>query len=258
MESLLRDLIFYAFAGMLVFLRFDARRFSAAEHDDEDAPGGWRLWLRRLSWYGLGLLLIVVVYNMHPLPLSVLHLQLGDDRTQAILAGLALAAVGTLIVVAYAWLRFGRLRYPPPRRYPAGVLNSVGTAILDEAAFRGVLLGLLIAADWPAEYAIAFQAVLYGLATRLSRPGMPLTMLLLALAMGVVGGWLTLETGGIGAALLGHALARLALFSVTGHAGVRLAPDEEDLREELEDQLPEGLEVVLDEPPETEPRRLLP
>lgn len=257
MEGLLRDLIFYAFAGMLVFLRFDARRFSAAEHDDDSAPGGWRLWLRRLSWYGLGLLLVVVVYNIHPLPLSVLHLQLGEDRTQSILAGLALGAIGTLAVVAYAWLRFGRLRYPPAGRYPAGLLNGIGTAVIDEAAFRGVLLGLLVAAGWPAEYAIAFQAVLYTLATRLARPGMPLGMLALALAMGFVGGWLTLETGGIGAALLGHVLARLAVFFVTGHAGVRLAPDEEDARDEMEQLLPEGLEVVPDEPAESEPRRLL-
>lgn len=257
MEGLLRDLIFYAFAGMLVFLRFDARRFSAAEHDDEDGPGGWRLWLWRLSWYGLGLLLVVVVYNIHPLPLSVLHLQLGTDTSQSLLAGLALGAIGTLVVIGYAYLRFGRLRYPPPERYPAGLLNSLGTAIVDEAAFRGVLLGLLVAAQWPAEYAIAFQAVLYALATRLSRPGMPLAMLLMALGIAVVGGWLTLETGGIGAALLGHALARLTLFTVTGHAGVRLEPDEEDFRDEIEEQLPEGLEVVGDDEPETEPRRLL-
>lgn len=258
MESLLRDLIFYAFAGMLVFLRFDARRFSAAEHDDEDAPGGWRLWLRRLSWYGLGLLLIVVVYNLHPLPLSVLHLQLGADRGQAIVAGLALGAIGILVAIGYAWLRFGRMRYPPAQRYPAALLNSIGTALVDEAAFRGVLLGLLLAAQWPAEYAIAFQAVLYALATRLTRPGMPLGMLALTLALGLVAGWLTIETGGIGAAFLGHALSRLAIFVMTGHAGVPVAPDEEDERDERDELLPEGLEVVPDEPPETEPRQLLP
>jgi hypothetical protein len=257
-EALLRDLIFYAFAGMLVFLRFDAARFSAAEHDDEDAPGGARLWLRRLSWYGLGLLLIVVVYNMHPLPLSVLHLQLGEDRGQAILAGLALGAIGTLAAVIYGWLRFARVRYPPPRRYPAALLNSIGTAFLDEAAFRGVLLGLLLAASWPTEYAIAFQAVLYGLATRLARPGMPLGMLALALAMGLLGGWLTVETQGIGAAFLGHALARFAIFVVTGHAGVRVTPDEDDARDELDELLPDGLEVVPEHPPETDSRRLLP
>lgn len=258
MENLLRDAVFFAFAGLLVLLRFDARRFSAAEHDDEDAPGGWRLWLRRLSWYGLGLLIIIVVYNIYPLPLSVLHLQLGNDRTQAIMAGLALGAIGILVAIAYAWLRFGRLRYPPPERYPAGLLNSIGTALIDEATFRGIVLGLLLATAWPVAYAIAFQAVLYGLATRLSRPGMPIGMLALSVSIGLVTGWLTVETGGIGAAFLGHALYRFAIFVMTGHAGVPLDPDEEDERDEMEEMLPEGLEVVPDQPRESEQRQLMP
>ena len=44
-------------------------------------------------------------------------------------------------------------------------------------------------------------------------------MLLLSLGVGVVGGWLVLETGGIGAAILGHAVTRFAIFLATGHAG---------------------------------------
>jgi hypothetical protein len=244
MEDLLRDLIFYAFVGLLVLLRFDARRFSAAEHDDEDAPGGLRMWSRRMSWYALGLLIIVIVYNIYPLRLSVLHLQLGDDTGQSLLAGLALAGIGTLVVVVYALFRFGRLRYPPPERYPAGLLSSIGTAIVDEAAFRGILLGLLVAANWPLAYAIAFQAVLYALATRMGRHGVPRGLLALVLAQGLIGGWLTVETGGIGAAIIGHALTRLAFFFVTGHGGPRDVPDEEDYRDELAEELPVGLEVV--------------
>jgi hypothetical protein len=244
MEQLVRDLIFYAFVALIVVLRFDARRFSAAEHDDEDAPGGTRLWFRRISWYALGLLIIVVVYNLYPWRISVLRLQLGDDQVQSLLAGLALAGIGTLVVIAYAYVRYGRLRYPPPGRYPAGLLSSLGTAIVDEAAFRGILLGLLVASNWPIEYAIAFQAVLYTLATRMTRRGMPLGMVVLMLAQGFIGGWLTIETGGIGAALLGHALTRLAYFVVTGHGGPREVPDEEDYRDELDDELPVGLEVV--------------
>ncbi|HWH37140.1 MAG TPA: CPBP family intramembrane glutamic endopeptidase [Candidatus Limnocylindrales bacterium] len=246
MEQLVRDLIFYAFVGLLVVLRFDARRFMAAEHDDENVSGGLGLWLRRLSWYALGLLIVVIVYNIYPLPISVLHLQLGDDQAQSLLGGLALAGIGTLAVVGYAYIRYGRLRYPPPGRYPAGLLSSIGTAIIDEAAWRGILLGLLIAAQWPIEYAVTFQALLYGLATRMARPRVPMGMLVLVLAQGFLGGWLTVETGGIGAALLGHALTRLAFFVATGHGGPREVPDEEDFRDEREDELPVGLEVVHD------------
>lgn len=244
MQDLLLDLIFYAFVGLLIVLRFDARRFSAAEHDDEDAPNTIALWFRRLSWYGLGLLIVVLVYNMYPLQLSVLRLQVGADRGQAILAGLALAGIGMLTVLSYAWLRYGRLRYPPPERYPAGLLSAVGTALIDEAAFRGILLGLLVAAEWPVLYAVAFQAVLYGLATRMGRKGMPVGLLVLLIAHGFVGGWLTLQTGGIGASFLGHALTRLAFFFTTGHGGPRDKPDEYDRRDELADEMPAGLEVV--------------
>ena len=187
---------------------------------------------------------MIVVYNLYPLPISVLRLQLGDDTGQTIAAGLALAGIGTLVVLSYAWVRYRRLRYPPPGRYPAGLLSSIGSAVVDEAAFRGVLLGLLIASDWPLAYAVAFQALVYALATRMGRPGMPLGMLMLVLAQGFIGGWLTVETGGIGAALLGHALTRLAFFVFTGHGGPRVVPDEDDYRDELAEDLPAGLEVV--------------
>ena len=48
-------------------------------------------------------------------------------------------------------------------------------------------------------------------------------MLVLVLFIGLFGGWLTIITGGIGAAFLGHAVTRFAVFLATGHAG-RVAP----------------------------------
>ena len=39
------------------------------------------------------------------------------------------------------------------------------------------------------------------------------------MAIGLVGGWITLVTGGIGAAFLAHAITRIAVFLTTGHAG---------------------------------------
>src|SRR5688500_3430180 len=164
----IEGLILLAVVGLLILLRFDARRFGAAEYDDEEAVGGWRTWLRRLSWYAFGLLLILVVYFLYPQPLSVLHLQTGEPRQTALLYGLALGAAGGVFACVYAWWRFRDLRLPPARRYPAGLLNSVATAFVDEAAFRGILLGLLLASNWPVEHSIAFQAVLYALATRLA------------------------------------------------------------------------------------------
>ena len=47
MEDTLTALIFYGFVALLILLRFDAKRFGAADWDDEDA-NDWRAWARRL------------------------------------------------------------------------------------------------------------------------------------------------------------------------------------------------------------------
>ena len=251
MSDLLSTLVLLGAVGLLLLLRLDARRFGAAEYDDEDAPGGLEPWLRRLSWYLFGVLLIAVVYFLYPLPLTGLHLQVGEPRGTALLAGLALGAMGALVAFGYAWLHFGQVQLPTPGRYPAGVLNSVLTAFIDEAAFRGILLGLLLVSNWPSDLAIVFQAVLYTLATRLAAAGRPRGPMFMALGVGLITGWLTVQTGGIGAALLAHALTRLAIFISTGHAGAMRASAEEEEPLPVHDQelAPEGWEVVPDHEP---------
>lgn len=249
MEETLQTLVLFAFVGLLLLLRLDTRRFGAAEHDDEEAPGGLGVWLRRLSWYAFALILIALVYRLHPLPLSVLHLQMGEDRAQALIAGLALGALGTLVIFGYGYWRSGALLLPPVRRYPAGVLNAVGTSFVDEAVFRGILLGLVIAAGAPVEVSILVQAVFYALVTRLAADDRPLGMLVLTVGLGFVAGWLTVETGGIGAAFLGHALSRFALFVATGHAAQLRSPVEEEPLPDAEELTPEGWEIVSEHGP---------
>jgi len=249
MSPTIETLILLALIGLLLLLRFDARRFGAAEYDDEESIGGFRTWIRRLSWYGFGILLIFAIYFLYPQPLTVMHLQVGTPRTTVFLYGLLIGAAGGLYAFLYAWLRFREFRLPPARYYPAGLLNSVGTAFIDEATFRGILLGLLIYSNWPVEYAIAFQAVLYALATRLAGRGKPLGMAILSLGIGLLAGWATVQTGGIGAAFLGHALTRFAVFIATGHAGQITVSDDEDLEEALvgaTSDTPDGWEVVAD------------
>lgn len=245
-------LILLGAVALLILLRLDARRFGTAEYDDEAAPGGLEAWARRLSWYLFGLLLIALVYFLYPFPLSKLHLQVGDARGTALLAGLALGVIGSAAAFGYAWLHLGGAQLPSARRYPAGLLNSVLTAFIDEAAFRGIVLGLLVAeAGLPTDLAIVFQAVLYTLTTRLAATGRPRGPMFMTLVLGLVTGWLTVQTGGIGAALLGHGLTRLAVFVATGHAGaMRTSPAlEEALPAVSEELAPAGWEVVPDHEP---------
>lgn len=246
MEDTLTALIFYGFVALLILLRFDSKRFGAADYDDEDA-NDWRSWLRRLSWYGFATALIVVIYLMYPLPLSVLHLQAGARLLETIIVGLALGSIGAFMAVAYAWIRYRDLRLPAGSRYPAGLLTVIGTAFVDEAAFRGILLGLLVWWGWPTPLAIGFQAVLYVIATGIARRQKPLGIGAIYLFMALLAGGVTLATGGIGAAFLGAALTRLALFLATGHAGqMRDVETAEDEAIDASDRTPEGWEIVPD------------
>ena len=245
------NLMTVAALGLLIVLRVDARRFGAADFDDETAVEHWRVWARRLTWYGLGIFLVFAAYLIFPRPEGVLHLRLGEDRVFAVMAGLTLALLGIGAAVLYAIWRFREVNLPVGRAYPVGLLNSVATAFIDEAAFRGILLGLLLVSNWPPLYAVAFQAVVYALATRLGGVGRPHSLLILYLVGGLLTGWLTYLTGGIGAALLAHALTRFAIFVATGHAGqiTPSAVSEEEARELAELGGDDGLDVVPDREP---------
>jgi hypothetical protein len=63
------------------------------------------------------------------------------------------------------------------------------------------------------------QTLLYVLATRTGAPGRSRYAFGMAFFLGLAGGWVTTLTGGIGAAFLGHAVTRIAVFVCTGHAG---------------------------------------
>ncbi len=239
MENELRVLMALGFTLLLIMLRLEAEKFGAAEYDEASADGRPPSLKWRLAWYTTGLLLIAGADIVHPNASGGLFLRLGD-RLEAILYGLAFATVGTLQAVAFAWLRYKRLRLPPSTLYPGALLNSVATAFLDEAAFRGLLLAFLLGLGLDGSIANVSQALVYALATRLGKPGRDLYMLVLVLIVGLFSGWLTIITGGIGAAFLGHAITRFAVFLATGHSG-RVAPrghESEDL--ERRRQMPPG------------------
>jgi hypothetical protein len=85
---------------------------------------------------------------------------------------------------------------------------------------------------------------MYVLATRLGAPGRDRYLFLLALVIGLVGGWATLATGGIGASFLGHAVTRVAMFLTTGHAG-QPAPKGREIEDfEKRRRTPDGWRVV--------------
>jgi membrane protease YdiL (CAAX protease family) len=211
-----RELIAVGFFMMLLMLRLEAERFGTAEYDE---PGRRRAdaasWL---AWYLMGAAFLAALYVVHPRPHDQLYLLIGR-RLDVIVFGLPLAILGALQAAAYARYRYGYLRLPALHAYPRAVVNSIGTSLIDEAMFRGAILGTLIAIGCASGYAILISTVCDLLATRLLAPGRSRYMLVPALGYGLLGGWATLATGGIGAAIAFHAVTSFALFVCTGHSG---------------------------------------
>lgn len=234
-EESTRVLIASGFFMLLVLLRLESERFGAAEYDEPGRRGVWT----RVSWYAIGLTLLAAIYLVHPQPHDVLLLLVGH-RTEALAYGLALAVLGTALVAAFAWFWYGELRLPDGRAYPGAALNSIGTAVLDEATFRGALLGTLVWIGVPQVSSVLLATLTYVLVTRVAAPGRHRVMLLLAFGLGLFGGWATLATGGIGAAIIGHAGTSFALFVCTGHAGQVALPGFEPEEVERRRRPPEG------------------
>jgi membrane protease YdiL (CAAX protease family) len=238
-----RTLIVLGLVLLLFMLRLDAERFGTAEYYEATQDGERPRARRRLAWYGIGVALAVAIVYVHPSPQQTLFLGSGN-RLGAVLGGLAYGLAGVGIAVAFATVRYHRIRFPEPWSYPGALLNSVATAFIDEVAFRGALFGLLLWTGLEPTVANLIQALLYALTTRLGAPGRDRYLLVLALGMGLVGGWLTAWTGGIAAAFLGHAITRFAVFLCTGHTGQTKPRGREVEEIEKRRRVPEGWRVI--------------
>jgi hypothetical protein len=238
----LRTLIAVGLALLLVMLRLEAASFSAAEYDDT-IDGRTPSIRRRIAWYAIGLILVAGIFLVHPTPQDDLFLGSGD-RPLAIAYGFLYAAAGTAVVLGVAYYRYRRLRFPDVWSYPGALLNAVMTALIDEVTFRGAIFGVLLLTGLQPKAANAILAILYALATRLGAPGRNRYMLVMAILVGLAGGWVTAITGGIAAAFLGHAVIRFAVFLATGHAG-QFAPRGREV-EEIEEKRrpPKGWRVI--------------
>lgn len=245
MESLVpsfRTLIAVGLALLLVMLRLEASRFNAAEYDDP-IDGHAPSFRRRVAWYAIGLVLVVGIFLVHPAPQQDFALS-ACDRAKSFSFGFLYAAIGTAIALGLAFWRYRRLRFPDVWSYPGALLNAVMTALIDEVAFRGVILGLLILTGLEPTAANAIQAILYALATRLGAPGRNRWMLVMAILVGLAGGWVTAVTGGIAAAFVGHAATRFSVFLSTGHAGQFLPRGREVEEIEEKRRPPKGWRVI--------------
>ena len=240
---LARWLITIGLTLLLIMLRLDAERFGTAEYYEATRDGEQPRIRRRLAWYGLGIAVAIAIVLIHPSPQADLYLGSGD-RLAAVVGGIAYGLLGILVAVAFATYRYHRIRFPDTWSYPGALLNSTATAFIDEAAFRGALLGLLLVAGVNPTLANIAQALIYTLTTRLAAPGRDRYLLVLTMGMGLLGGWLTVATGGIAAAFLGHTITRFAVFLCTGHTGQTKPRGREVEEIEKRRRPPEGWRVI--------------
>jgi membrane protease YdiL (CAAX protease family) len=241
--TLARSLISVGLALLLVMLRLDSERFGTAEYYEATRDGERPRVRRRLAWYGLGIGLAVAILYIHPSPQTDLFLGSGD-RLTSVLGGIAYGLIGILVAATFASYRYHRIRFPDTWSYPGALLNSTATAFIDEVAFRGALFGFLLVGGVNPTLANFAQALIYTLATRLGAPGRDRYLLVLTLGMGLLGGWLTVATGGIAAAFLGHAITRFAVFLCTGHTGQTKPRGREVEEIEKRRRPPEGWRVI--------------
>jgi membrane protease YdiL (CAAX protease family) len=242
-RELARWLITIGLVMLLILLRLEAEKFGTAEYYEATRGGERPRLRRRVTWYALGFALVVAVVFVHPSPQADLFLGSGD-RIRAVVGGIAYGLLGTLVAVSFATYRYHRIRFPDSLSYPGALLNSVATAFIDEATFRGALFGLLLITGMNPSVANLIQAVVYAITTRLGAPGRDRYLLFLTLGMGLIGGWLTAATGGIAAAFLGHAITRFAVFLCTGHTGQTKPRGREVEEIEKRRRPPEGWRVI--------------
>ncbi len=236
-------LVTIGLALLMCMLRLESERFGTAEYYEATRDGERPKIRRRLGWYGLGAGLALGILYIHPDPQT--HLFLGSgDRLGAVLGGLIYGIGGIAFAVAFATVRYHRIRFPETWSYPGALLNSVATALIDEVAFRGAIFGLLLSTGMDPTLANVIQAILYTLTTRLGATGRDKYLFFMTLGMGLIGGWLTAVTGGIAAAFLGHAITRFAVFLCTGHAGQTKPRGREVEEIDKRRRTPEGWRVI--------------
>ncbi len=215
----LRTVLAIGLAGLVLMLRLDAARFGAAEYDpgpEDDTASTIGI---RLAWPGIAIALVAVIAVILPGGPALLNL---DPATFGSTATVGLSVlfgmIGVAIVVFGAW--YPLRRWPPPVvsawQLPREALDAFGTAVVDELAFRGVLLGLMLAAGVPVVFAFLIQLLSYGIATRLGATTRTLPLLCAVMALGAATGWLAILSGGVVGPIFVHTVVRFAALIVRG------------------------------------------
>ena len=194
----------------LVLLRFDSERITRSDYFRYRTP-----WMGPVSYYILDITFAVGIAVILPSGREQLFL-IGGNPDSVRTAMLVFIGIALLNAVALAFLRYGGILPLPVELLPTRVLGAAANALSEELQFRSIVLGLLIFADVPTGWAIAAQALLYGLVHRRLWRDRDWYFLAGSVILGWAAGVATIETGSIIPAVVGHFAVTMSLFAFAG------------------------------------------
>ena len=194
----------------MVLLRFDAERITRSDYFRYRTP-----WMGPVSYYVLVIGFAIGITVILPSGREQLFLT-GGDTDEMLPIMLLFVAVALLNAVALAFLRFGSILPLPLELLPSRVLGAAANAVSEELQFRSIVLGMLLFAGVPAGWAIAVQALVYGVAHRRLWRDRDWYFLLGSVLLGWAAGVVTFETGSVIPAIVGHFAVTMSLFAFAG------------------------------------------
>ncbi|MGI8929847.1 MAG: CPBP family intramembrane glutamic endopeptidase [Candidatus Limnocylindria bacterium] len=194
----------------LVLLRFDSERIIRSDYFRYRTP-----WMGPVSYYVLVIGFAIGIALILPSGRDRLFLTGGDpDEVPMVLA--IFTAVALLNGLALAFLRYGGILPLPMELLPSRVLGAAANAVSEELQFRSIVLGMLLFANIPVGWAIAIQALVYGLAHRRLWHDRDWYFLLGSVLLGWAAGVATVHTGSVIPAIVGHFAVTMSLFAFAG------------------------------------------
>ena len=194
----------------LVLLRFDSERIMRSDYFRYRTP-----WLGPVSYYILVIGFAIGIAVILPEGRAQLFLTGGDS--DAMLPIMVLFVVVALLnAVALAFLRYGGILPLPIELLPTRVLGAAASAVAEELQFRSIVLGMLLFAGLDAGWAIAAQALVYGLAHRRLWRERDWYFIAGSVLLGWAAGAVTVQTGSIIPAIVGHFAVTMSFFAFAG------------------------------------------
>lgn len=194
----------------LVLLRFDAERITRSDYFRYRTP-----WMGPVSYYVLVIGFAVGIAFILPSGRDTLFLT-GGQTDEMLPIMLLFVAVALLNAVALAFLRYGSILPLPIELLPSRVLGAAASAVSEELQFRSIVLGMLLFAGVPVEWALIIQALVYGLAHRRLWRDRDWYFLAGSVLLGWAAGIVTVNTGSVIPAIVGHFAVTMSLFAFAG------------------------------------------